>query len=274
MLAAFFILTFGCGKSDQAGSEGPSDSHQMGQQSDKRSPDQGSSQKRDGQKPKADPHSGGKPEADLEEIDVDKLDIPNRMKEAIKSGQIPKERVREMLAQMGFPKAIPKDRKIDDMGLVYIRHGEPDQKITAVAQNVSMSDLSPSLASFYMNEDAEASENLNQLREQYYGFDMQGLNMSWKYYPTGSRPEMVLHFFKHGQESGWVIEAVPSALDNRETLGPKYYRLRQALISMQFAEIALDIVEEQDGVALNVVDVYNDMTVEIPKLVSDIPAPA
>jgi membrane fusion protein (multidrug efflux system) len=84
MLAAIFVLTFGCGKSDQAGSEGQSD------------PDQGS-----GQKLEADSREGGKPEADTEDIDVDKLDIPDRMKEAIKSGQIPKERVREMLAQMG-----------------------------------------------------------------------------------------------------------------------------------------------------------------------------
>ncbi len=101
MLAAIFVLTFGCGKSDQADSEGQSDPHQVGQQSDKRSPDQGSGQKREGQKPEADSREGGKPEADLEDIDVDKLDIPDRMKEAIKSGQIPKERVREMLAQMG-----------------------------------------------------------------------------------------------------------------------------------------------------------------------------
>ncbi len=101
MLAASFVLTFGCGKSDQAGSEGQSDPHQMGQQSDKRSPDHGSSQKREGQKPEADSREGSKPEADTEDIDVDKLDIPDRMKEAIKSGQIPKERVREMLARMG-----------------------------------------------------------------------------------------------------------------------------------------------------------------------------
>ncbi len=62
MLAAIFLLTFGCGKSDQAGSEGQSDPHQMGQQSDKRSPDNGSSQKREGQKPQADSREGGKPE--------------------------------------------------------------------------------------------------------------------------------------------------------------------------------------------------------------------
>ncbi|MGB6340529.1 MAG: hypothetical protein WBF32_12225, partial [Candidatus Aminicenantaceae bacterium] len=59
MLAAIFVLTFGCGKSDQAGSESQSDPHQMGQ------------------KPDADSREGGKPEADAEDIDVDKLDIPD-----------------------------------------------------------------------------------------------------------------------------------------------------------------------------------------------------
>jgi membrane fusion protein (multidrug efflux system) len=39
----------------------------------------------------------GKEEKKGEEIDIDKLDIPDRMKEAIKSGRIPKERVKEFL---------------------------------------------------------------------------------------------------------------------------------------------------------------------------------
>jgi len=101
MLTAIFVLTFGCGKSDQADSEDQSESHQMGQRGEKRSPDHGSSQKREGQKPETNSREGEKPEADTEDIDVDKLDIPDRMKEAIKSGRIPKERVREMLARMG-----------------------------------------------------------------------------------------------------------------------------------------------------------------------------
>ena len=100
MLAAFIALTFGCSKSDQTGSEGKRDPQEMGRQNDKRSPDQRSGQKREGQRPGSDAQ-GEKAGADLEDIDVDKLDIPDRMKEAIKSGQIPKDRVREMLARMG-----------------------------------------------------------------------------------------------------------------------------------------------------------------------------
>ncbi len=40
---------------------------------------------------------GGKPDKNEEKIDIDKLDIPDRMKEAIKSGRIPMERVKQFL---------------------------------------------------------------------------------------------------------------------------------------------------------------------------------
>ena len=141
MLAAVFVLTFGCGKSDQTGSGGKTDPHQLGQQSDKRSPDQGSSLKRDRQKPEADSQNKAELTADAEDIDVDKLDIPDRMKEAIKSGRIPKERVREMLAQMGqgggpdggAPAALvnvePVERKSLNSYLVLNGIVEPERKI-------------------------------------------------------------------------------------------------------------------------------------------------
>ncbi|MGD8538758.1 MAG: efflux RND transporter periplasmic adaptor subunit [Candidatus Aminicenantes bacterium] len=141
MLAAVFVLTFGCGKSDQTGSEGKSDPHQVGQQGDQRSPEEGSSPKRGRQRPDADSPNKGKPGADLEDIDVDKLDIPDRLKKAIKSGQIPKERVREMLAQMGqgggpgggAPAALvnvaPVERKSLNSYLVLNGIVEPERKI-------------------------------------------------------------------------------------------------------------------------------------------------
>jgi len=112
----------------------------MGQRGEKRSPDHGNSQKRDGQKPEADSQEEGKPEADTEDIDVDKLDIPDRLKEAIKSGQIPKERVREMLARMGQgdpggggPAALvnvePVERKSLNSYLVLNGIVEPERKV-------------------------------------------------------------------------------------------------------------------------------------------------
>ncbi len=69
MTIVSLLLVFGCGKSDESGAE-----------------------MRAGQNDK----TGAK----MEDIDVDKLDIPDRMKEAIKSGKIPPEQVKEMLARM------------------------------------------------------------------------------------------------------------------------------------------------------------------------------
>jgi len=92
MLAAALTLPFGCGSSDGGGTEMRA-SRSQGEQ-----PSNGSNP---GQKP------GGKP-GESGEIDVDKLDIPDRMKEAIKSGQIPPEQVQEMLARLqGGGDAVP-----------------------------------------------------------------------------------------------------------------------------------------------------------------------
>lgn len=84
MLAAALTLPFGCGSSDGGGTEMRA-SRSQGEQ----------------------PSNANKP-GESGEIDVDKLDIPDRMKEAIKSGQIPPEQVKEMLARFqGGGDAVP-----------------------------------------------------------------------------------------------------------------------------------------------------------------------
>lgn len=99
--AVFSILTFGCGKSDQAGPGRRSDQALAEQQGVTKTSDHGDLQKREAQKRDINSSEAKKSESDPRDIDIDKLDIPDRMKEAIKSGQIPQERVREMLARMG-----------------------------------------------------------------------------------------------------------------------------------------------------------------------------
>ena len=76
MLTALLILSFGCKKSEQDRPE-MSASDSQGER------------------------TGGQdnPQAKPGEIDVDKLDIPDEMKEAIKSGRIPPDQVQEMLAR-------------------------------------------------------------------------------------------------------------------------------------------------------------------------------
>ena len=94
MLMVLVALTFGCGKSDQPGSERSADRTQNERPRDKKDQEQDHSQRSPGQKP----GSKSQTKSGEQDIDVDKLDIPDRMKEAIKSGRIPKERVKEMIA--------------------------------------------------------------------------------------------------------------------------------------------------------------------------------
>jgi RND family efflux transporter MFP subunit len=85
MLTLSLVLTFGCGKSDKP--------------ADKTALAQGAMQQSPGKKPGTNPQLSDKSKTGTEEIDIDKLDLPDRVKEAIKSGQIPKERIPEILAQ-------------------------------------------------------------------------------------------------------------------------------------------------------------------------------
>ncbi len=90
MLMVLVALTFGCGKSDQPGSERSADRSQKERPQGKNNQGEDHSEKSGNQNPES--------KSGEQEIDVDKLDIPDRMKEAIKSGLIPKERVKEMIA--------------------------------------------------------------------------------------------------------------------------------------------------------------------------------
>jgi RND family efflux transporter MFP subunit len=90
MLMVLVALTFGCGKSDQPGSERSADRSQKERPQGKKNQGEDHSEKSGNQNP------GSK--SGEQEIDVDKLDIPDRMKEAIKSGRIPKEQVQQMIA--------------------------------------------------------------------------------------------------------------------------------------------------------------------------------
>ncbi len=90
ILIAFLALAVSCGKSDDAGMDKGTKPAEK-QQADK-TPDNKGTPGRPGQNP-------GAKSQDSKEIDVDKLDIPDRMKEAIKSGRIPKDQIPEILAR-------------------------------------------------------------------------------------------------------------------------------------------------------------------------------
>jgi tetratricopeptide (TPR) repeat protein len=84
--------------------------------------------------------------------------------------------------------ALRKNRDLDDMGLIYVRHGQPDRTATA---------LNPELPQ----------------------------NVSWKFDEKWNRPEMTFHFTKWGGGSGWILSSLPITFEDRWDLGGIYGRL-------------------------------------------------
>jgi hypothetical protein len=84
--------------------------------------------------------------------------------------------------------ALPEDRELDDMGIIYVRHGDPDNFMTHFC----------------------------------FGCDQ---NFSWHYFEKYNLPEMIFHFAKGGQTRGWIITASPLYFNNRYELGPDYARM-------------------------------------------------
>ncbi len=128
-MSLFLILMVGCRKSGDSGSD-EGEKLQAKQQTDPGS--SGNDVPAKPGKKKRSRQPGG--EIDIDNLDVDKLDIPDRMKEAIKSGRIPKERIQEILARMRGGPAVPVsvqpvERKNLNSYLVLNGIVEPERKI-------------------------------------------------------------------------------------------------------------------------------------------------
>ena len=83
---------------------------------------------------------------------------------------------------------MPLNRDLDDMGIIYLRHGEPDQ-----------------IAS-YTCEDCP-------------------INVSWKYFARKDRSELIFHFTNYGGARSWTMESLPRYFENRHDLGALYAQL-------------------------------------------------
>jgi len=123
LVIVLFALTVGCSKSGDSGQDPQA----------KQTAENSNDTKRPGQKP-------GSKRAGEGEIDVDSLDIPDRMKEAIKSGKIPPEQVQEMLAKFqgggdALPVSVaPVERQ--DLSSFLVLNGivEPERKVEIFAR--------------------------------------------------------------------------------------------------------------------------------------------
>ncbi|MGH7602010.1 MAG: GWxTD domain-containing protein, partial [bacterium] len=93
------------------------------------------------------------------------------------------------IARLRFPRSYLLNKEFNDLGLIYIRHGEPDEQATTVAAE-------------------------------------QG-NMSWRYHRRGDLPEMTFHFYRHPPEQNWRLTPTldPQLLADREDWGAEYYQL-------------------------------------------------
>jgi len=123
LVIVLFALSVGCSKSGESGQDPQA----------KQTAENSNDTKRPGQKP-------GSKRAGEGEIDVDSLDIPDRMKEAIKSGKIPPEQVQEMLAKFqgggdALPVSVaPVERQ--DLSSFLVLNGivEPERKVEIFAR--------------------------------------------------------------------------------------------------------------------------------------------
>jgi len=126
-LVALLALAVSCGKSgdNSSGGNGNPGAKSQGERPSEKKGDRNSP----GQKP------GSKPQ-NIEDIDVDKLDIPDQLKEAIKSGRIPKDQIQEMLArfQTGGGDAVPvsvEPVQLKNLNSYLVLNGivEPERKV-------------------------------------------------------------------------------------------------------------------------------------------------
>jgi tetratricopeptide (TPR) repeat protein len=96
-------------------------------------------------------------------------------------------------------KALPENRDIDDMGLIYLRHGTADNFATYTGN------ATPTV------------------------IDSTPQNFSWQYLANKKRSEMIFHFVKHSEARGWMIESFPSDFRNRWVFGGIYTQLDPTL---------------------------------------------
>jgi tetratricopeptide (TPR) repeat protein len=90
----------------------------------------------------------------------------------------------EFIASLN-PNILPHLRSIDDLGIIYIRHGEPDNKIFTLCFSCDQ-------------------------------------NLSIEYYRKGDRPRLIFHFIKHSGWRNWMLETIPSYFAERYELGGNY----------------------------------------------------
>jgi hypothetical protein len=157
------------------------------------------------------------------------------------------------------------------MGLIYIKHGEPDIKVSALKQTVQMEDLPISIQNMF--SEFQLGINLEAEFEQNFGWNNPPLNVSWKYYSTFNRGEIIFHFANFNKDIGWIIMSIPPLLEGREQLDIAYLNLESSLQSVMAARLAENMLNDMTNnqIISEKMDALQDVnTVEIPNLVEEL----
>ncbi len=118
--------------------------------------------------------------------------------------------------QLHFPRIYALNHRFNDKGLVFIRHGPPDDR------------------AFTLGEDIVPNE-------------------SWRYYRTGAFPELVFHFLidrTGGAGNNWRLAPLPPdprIVQDRVQWGRIYHRLLQAESDMERLSLMQELVEEANA---------------------------
>lgn len=112
--------------------------------------------------------------------------------------------------------AISGRRDLDDMGLIYVRHGKPDRTIAYL----EAADVASPVTRFQLLQPT-GRENI----EVDIPRDNSLQGMSWKYDRTWNHPELIFHFARWGGGHGWVLTSLPLTFDGLWEFGGTYAQL-------------------------------------------------
>ena len=140
----------------------------------------------------------------------------------------------KLLAEADFPETILETRNIDDMGLIFLRFGPPDEHVTS-SDGMPMYVNETVLAQQFQqrSRSEQLSDPLLRVPKPYMGQSLLNVsykaglpfNTSWKYNGAGNNPDMIFHFKMYGGHTSWIMEAIPYTFANREDLNPKFMHI-------------------------------------------------
>jgi GWxTD domain-containing protein len=164
-----------------------------------------------------------------EKMIIYKMDNPFFRKLKLKFG--------DELSDPFVSKALPEKRDLDDRGLIYIRHGEPDNFA-------------------------------------FYNCMSCPQNISWLYFASQSRTELIFHFSKHSDVIGWFLESMPYSFANRGDFGGLYAQFDPTINRNPEVDLRLYRYEELNKENIEKVEVgfktetsdyvYEDNLIEFP----------